>query len=91
MAVLSLTRLPILIHDSFLSNNADDLTRQSFIHWYNHFSNKQIFIFLNQFCGKDNEEIWTAPNCADSTKRATGRKNKNLRRLAQQKRHHSSL
>lgn len=57
MAVLSLTRLPILIHDSFLFNNIDDLTKQSFIRLYSHFSDKQIFISLDQFYGKDNEEI----------------------------------
>ena len=57
LAVLSLTQLPILIHDSFLFNNIDDLTKQSFIRLYNNFPDKQIFISLDQFYGKDNEEI----------------------------------
>ncbi len=57
IAVLSLTQLPILIHDSFLFNNIDDLTKQSFIRLYNNFPDKQIFISLDQFYGKDNEEI----------------------------------
>jgi len=57
LAVLSLTQLPILIHDSFLFNNIDDLTKQSFIRLYSTFSNKQIFVALDQFYGKDNEEI----------------------------------
>lgn len=57
MAVLSLTQLPILIHDSFLFNNIDDLTKQSFIRLYDNFPNKQIFISLDQFYGKDDEEI----------------------------------
>lgn len=57
MAVLSLTQLPILIHDSFLFNNIDDLTKQSFIRLYNDFPEKQIFIALDQFYGKDSEEI----------------------------------
>lgn len=57
LAVLSLTQLPILIHDSFLFNNIDDPTKQSFIRLYNNFPNKQIFISLDQFYGKDNEEI----------------------------------
>lgn len=57
LAILSLTQLPILIHDSFLFNNIDDLTKQSFIRLYSRFSNKQIFIALDQFLGKDSEEI----------------------------------
>lgn len=57
MAVLSLTRLPILIHDSFLFNNIDDLTKQNFLRLYSQFSDKQIFISLDQVYGKDNEEI----------------------------------
>lgn len=57
LAVLSLTQLPFLIHDSFLFNNIDDLTKQSFIRLYNSFPDKQIFISLDQFYGKDNEEI----------------------------------
>lgn len=57
IAILSLTQLPILIHDSFLFNNIDDLTKQSFIRLYNRFQNKQIFISLDQFYGKDDEEI----------------------------------
>lgn len=57
LAILSLTQLPILIHDSFLFNNIDDLTKQSFIRLYSYFSNKQIFVALDQFYGKDSEEI----------------------------------
>lgn len=57
LAVLSLTQLPILIHDSFLFNNIDDFTIQSFIHLYSCFVDKQIFVSLDQFYGKDNEEI----------------------------------
>lgn len=57
LAVLSLTQLPILIHDSFLFNNIDDLTKQSFIRLYSCFPSKQIFIALDQFYGKDSEEI----------------------------------
>lgn len=57
LAILSLTQLPILIHDSFLFNNIDDLTKQSFIRLYSYFPNKQIFVALDQFYGKDSEEI----------------------------------
>lgn len=57
LAVLSLTQLPILIHDSFLFNNIDNLTIQSFIRLYSRFDDKQIFVALDQLYGKDNEEI----------------------------------
>ena len=57
LAVLSLTKLPILIHDSFLFNNIDDPTKQSFLKLYSQFTDKQIFIALDEFLGKDNEEV----------------------------------
>lgn len=57
LAILSLTSLPILIHDSFLFNNIDDLTKQNFIRLYSQFPNKQIFISLDNFYGNDSEEI----------------------------------
>ena len=57
LAILSLTKLPVLIHDSFLFNNIDDLTKQSFLKIYSQFCEKQIFISLDTFLGNDNEEI----------------------------------
>ncbi len=57
LAILSLTKLPVLIHDSFLFNNIDDLTKQSFLRIYSQFCDKQIFISLDTFLGNDNEEI----------------------------------
>ncbi len=57
LAVLSLTKLPILIHDSFLFNNIDNPTKQSFLKLYSQFTDKQIFIALDEFLGQDNEEI----------------------------------
>ena len=57
LAVLSLTRLPVLIHDSFLFNNIDDLTKQSFLRLYNQFGDKQIFVSLDTFLGYDKPEI----------------------------------
>ena len=56
-AVLSLTQLPILIHDSFLFNNIDDSTIKSFIELYSSFTGKQVFIALDQFYGNGDEEI----------------------------------
>ena len=57
LAILALTDLPILIHDSFLFNNIDDLTQQNFLRLYTQFPNKQIFISLDRFLGEDNKEI----------------------------------
>ena len=57
LAILALTDLPILIHDSFLFNNIDDATKQNFLRLYTQFSNKQIFISLDQFLGDDSKEI----------------------------------
>lgn len=57
LAILALTDLPILIHDSFLFNNIDDATKQNFLRLYTQFPNKQIFISLDQFLGGDSKEI----------------------------------
>lgn len=57
ITILSLTCLPFIIHDSFLFNNIDDFTIQSFLKLYSSFSEKQLFIALDQFYGKENEEI----------------------------------
>lgn len=57
LAVLSLTKLPVLIHDSFLFNNIDDLTKRSFLRLYNQFGDKQVFVSLDTFLGYDNQEI----------------------------------
>lgn len=57
LAVLSLTKLPILIHDSFLFNNIDTSTIKSFIELYSSFSDKQVFIALDQFYGNDDAQI----------------------------------
>ena len=57
LAILALTDLPILIHDSFLFNNIDDATKQNFLRLYTQFPNKQIFISLDQFLGDDSKEI----------------------------------
>lgn len=57
LAVLSLTKLPILIHDSFLFNNIDTSTIESFIELYSSFSDKQVFIALDQFYGNDDAQI----------------------------------
>lgn len=57
LAVLALTPLPFLIHDSFLLNNIDAETIQDFIKIYNSFPAKQIFIALDRFMGSDNEEV----------------------------------
>jgi len=57
LAILYLTDLPILIHDSFLFNNIDDKTIQSFILLYNKFVNKQIFISLDSYISSENEEF----------------------------------
>lgn len=52
-AVLSLTQLPMLIHDSFLFNNVDESTIKSFLELYSGFSDKQVFIALDRFYGDD--------------------------------------
>lgn len=57
LAILSLTDLPILIHDSFLFNNIDDVTKQSFLKLYSNFTDKQVFISLDTFLGSENDEI----------------------------------
>ena len=57
LAILSLTDLPILIHDSFLFNNIDDETKRSFLILYSKFTNKQVFISLDDFLGNGNEVI----------------------------------
>lgn len=57
LAILALTELPIIIHDSFLFNNIDDQTKQSFLKLYNRFPEKQVFISLDTFLGNDNKEI----------------------------------
>ena len=48
LAVLSLTDLPILIHDSFLFNNINDRTIEDFILLYSEFKDKQVFISLDK-------------------------------------------
>lgn len=57
LAILSLTKLPALIHDSFLFNNIDSVTKMSFLRLYNQFSDKQIFISLDEYLGKEDIEI----------------------------------
>lgn len=57
LAILALTELPILVHDSFLLNNIDDRTKQSFLKLYSQFSNKQVFISLDTYLGNDSKEI----------------------------------
>ena len=57
LAVLALTKLPILIHDSFLFNNIDDNTKKSFIKLYCQFPEKQVFIALDNYLGTDDKEI----------------------------------
>lgn len=56
LTMLALTKLPILIHDSFLFNNIDDRTKISFIKLYNRFSDKQIFISLDNLLESDDDE-----------------------------------
>lgn len=57
LAILALTDLPFLIHDSFLFNNIDSATVQNFIRIYNRFTDKQVFISLDQYLGADNADI----------------------------------
>lgn len=57
LAVLTLTPLPFLIHDSFLFNNIDDNTKASFLRLYADFPQKQIFISLDQYLGAKFDEI----------------------------------
>ncbi len=57
LAILALTDLPILIHDSFLFNNIDDETKRSFFGLYCKFTNKQVFISLDDYLGNGNEVI----------------------------------
>ena len=57
LAILSLTGLPMLIHDSFLFNNIDDSTKKSFLRLYNQFSSKQVFISLDSYLGEGDKEI----------------------------------
>ena len=56
LAVLALTGLPILIHDSFLFNNIDNTTKKDFLKLYGQFPNKQTFISLDQYLG-DRKDI----------------------------------
>lgn len=55
LAILSLTDLPMVIHDSFLFNNIDDGTIGSFVKLYARFANKQVFISLDSPLTKDDE------------------------------------
>ncbi|MDL2324508.1 DUF2326 domain-containing protein [Ruminococcaceae bacterium OttesenSCG-928-A16] len=55
LAMLSLTQLPILIHDSFLFNNISTSTIGSFLRIYNQFVGKQIFISLDKYYTFDDE------------------------------------
>lgn len=55
LSILSLTQLPILIHDSFLFNNIEPKTIGSFIKLYSQFTDKQVFISLDQYYRFDNE------------------------------------
>lgn len=55
LAVLSLTDLPILIHDSFLFNNINDRTIEDFILLYSEFKDKQVFISLDKMILADDK------------------------------------
>ncbi|MBR2934224.1 MAG: DUF2326 domain-containing protein [Oscillospiraceae bacterium] len=57
LAILSLSKLPVLIHDSFLFNNIDVMTKLSFLRLYSQFKDKQIFISLDEYLGTENTEI----------------------------------
>lgn len=57
LAILALTRLPIIIHDSFLFNNIDDFTKLSLLRLYSQFPEKQLFISLDQYYGFNDDEI----------------------------------
>lgn len=57
LAILAISKLPILIHDSFLFNNIDDKTKLSLIKLYNQFSEKQIFISLDNILEGDDNEV----------------------------------
>lgn len=57
LAILALTKLPILIHDSFLFNNIDDQTKFSLLRLYGQFPTKQLFISLDQYYGYENESV----------------------------------
>ena len=56
LAILALTGLPILIHDSFLFNNMDNTRKEDFLKLYNQFPDKQIFISLDEYLG-DKKDI----------------------------------
>ena len=45
------------LHDSFLFNNIDNKTIQNILKMYNQYSEKQIFIALDNYLGTDNEDI----------------------------------
>ena len=57
LAILALTDLPVVVHDSFLFNNIDNKTIQNILKMYNQYSEKQIFIALDNYLGTDNEDI----------------------------------
>ena len=57
LAILLLTDLPMLIHDSFLFNNIDNCTIGSFIKLYAQFTDKQVFISLDAPLNSEGSEI----------------------------------
>lgn len=61
LSVLTLTEMPMVIHDSFLFNNIGYDTMGSFIKLYNSISNKQMFISVDEMYkyDKDIQEILT--------------------------------